>query len=113
MPKASALLPVILCGGTGTRLWPLSRASYPKQYWALAHNAEDTLLQLTQGRLKGLTRSPGQFELDSGETGRRRSAGFGPRIGVARAEDQGVVLIGGRDRDGAWTGAVNPARDLA
>ena len=54
MPKASALLPVILCGGTGTRLWPLSRASYPKQYWALAHNAEDTLLQLTQGRLKGL-----------------------------------------------------------
>jgi mannose-1-phosphate guanylyltransferase/mannose-6-phosphate isomerase len=54
MPKASALLPVILCGGTGTRLWPLSRASYPKQYWALAHNADDTLLQLTQGRLEGL-----------------------------------------------------------
>jgi len=54
MPKASALLPVILCGGTGTRLWPLSRASYPKQYWALAHNAEDTLLQLTQQRLNGL-----------------------------------------------------------
>ena len=54
MPKASALLPVILCGGTGTRLWPLSRASYPKQYWALAHNAEDTLLQLTQRRLEGL-----------------------------------------------------------
>ena len=54
MPKASALLPVILCGGTGTRLWPLSRASYPKQYWALAHNSEDTLLQLTQRRLDGL-----------------------------------------------------------
>ncbi|WP_413297436.1 mannose-1-phosphate guanylyltransferase/mannose-6-phosphate isomerase [Synechococcus sp. MIT S9452] len=54
MPKASPLLPVILCGGTGTRLWPLSRASYPKQYWALAHNAEDTLLQLTQRRLNGL-----------------------------------------------------------
>ena len=55
MPKASALLPVILCGGTGTRLWPLSRASYPKQYWALAHNADETLLQLTQERLQGLT----------------------------------------------------------
>ena len=54
MTKASALLPVILCGGTGTRLWPLSRASYPKQYWALAHNSEDTLLQLTQRRLEGL-----------------------------------------------------------
>ena len=32
----------------------LSRASYPKQYWALAHNADDTLLQLTQRRLEGL-----------------------------------------------------------
>jgi len=48
------LLPVILCGGTGTRLWPLSRASYPKQYWALAGTSDDTLLQQTQLRLRGL-----------------------------------------------------------
>ncbi|MFM7608313.1 MAG: sugar phosphate nucleotidyltransferase, partial [Alphaproteobacteria bacterium] len=27
------ILPVILSGGTGTRLWPLSRESYPKQFW--------------------------------------------------------------------------------
>jgi mannose-1-phosphate guanylyltransferase len=45
---------VILCGGTGTRLWPLSRASYPKQYWALAGDGEETLLQQTQQRLEGL-----------------------------------------------------------
>ncbi|MEB3199268.1 MAG: mannose-1-phosphate guanylyltransferase/mannose-6-phosphate isomerase, partial [Synechococcaceae cyanobacterium] len=45
---------VILCGGTGTRLWPLSRASYPKQYWALAGSSEETLLQQTQLRLRGL-----------------------------------------------------------
>ncbi|MCP9776370.1 MULTISPECIES: mannose-1-phosphate guanylyltransferase/mannose-6-phosphate isomerase [unclassified Cyanobium] len=51
---SSALVPVILCGGTGTRLWPLSRASYPKQYWPLAGTGEDTLLQQTQQRLKGL-----------------------------------------------------------
>ena len=48
------LVPVILCGGTGTRLWPLSRASYPKQYWPLAGSGDDTLLQQTQQRLTGL-----------------------------------------------------------
>jgi len=50
----TALVPVILCGGTGTRLWPLSRASYPKQYWALAGSGEETLLQQTQQRLEGI-----------------------------------------------------------
>jgi len=48
------LIPVILCGGSGTRLWPLSRASYPKQYWALNSNDKETLLQQTQQRLKKL-----------------------------------------------------------
>jgi len=51
---ASQLVPVILCGGTGTRLWPLSRATYPKQYWPLAGSDEHTLLQQTQLRLQGL-----------------------------------------------------------
>ena len=50
----TSLIPVILCGGTGTRLWPLSRASYPKQYWALNGTSNETLLQQTQHRLKGL-----------------------------------------------------------
>ena len=48
------LIPVILCGGTGTRLWPLSRASYPKQYWPLGGSGDDTLLQQTQKRLAGI-----------------------------------------------------------
>ena len=50
----TTLVPVILCGGTGTRLWPLSRATYPKQYWPLAGSGEETLLQQTQLRLRGL-----------------------------------------------------------
>ena len=49
------LMPVILCGGTGTRLWPLSRATYPKQYWALSGDGDATLLQQTQQRLEGLS----------------------------------------------------------
>ena len=52
--NTTALIPVILCGGTGTRLWPLSRASYPKQYWPLSGDGEATLLQQTHQRLKGL-----------------------------------------------------------
>jgi len=54
-PSRLSLVPVILCGGTGTRLWPLSRASYPKQYWALGAEGETTLLQQTQQRLEGLS----------------------------------------------------------
>ena len=50
----TSLVPVILCGGTGTRLWPLSRATYPKQYWALAGTGGETLVQQTQQRLAGL-----------------------------------------------------------
>jgi len=43
--------PVILCGGSGTRLWPLSREHFPKQLHAL--NGEGTLLQQTALRLRG------------------------------------------------------------
>ncbi len=44
--------PVILAGGSGTRLWPLSREQRPKQFLALA--GHDTMLQQTLGRLHGL-----------------------------------------------------------
>src|SRR5262245_18333577 len=43
------IVPVILCGGSGTRLWPLSRASLPKQFLRLT--SERTLLQDTVLRL--------------------------------------------------------------
>ena len=43
--------PVILCGGSGTRLWPLSREHFPKQLHAL--NGEKTLLQETALRCQG------------------------------------------------------------
>ena len=46
------LTPVILSGGAGTRLWPLSRALYPKQLLALT--GQRTMIQDTALRLKGL-----------------------------------------------------------
>ncbi len=48
------LLPVILCGGSGTRLWPLSRETYPKQFLALSGNGV-SMLQDTALRLDGLS----------------------------------------------------------
>lgn len=46
------ITPVILSGGIGTRLWPLSRAQYPKQYLPLV--GDKTLLQESLLRLRGL-----------------------------------------------------------
>jgi mannose-1-phosphate guanylyltransferase/mannose-6-phosphate isomerase len=46
------IIPVILSGGDGTRLWPLSRKQYPKQYLPLVSN--NTMLQETILRLNGL-----------------------------------------------------------
>ncbi len=46
-----AIVPVILSGGTGTRLWPLSREAYPKQFWPLL--GVETMLQQTAGRAIG------------------------------------------------------------
>lgn len=50
------ILPVIMAGGSGTRLWPLSRGNYPKQFLTLS--GEYTMLQSTLNRLDGLTHSP-------------------------------------------------------
>lgn len=44
--------PVILCGGSGTRLWPLSRSGFPKQFICLT--GDDSLFQLAVKRLNGL-----------------------------------------------------------
>jgi len=46
------LIPIILSGGSGTRLWPLSRKMYPKQFLSLLH--DETMLQKTLSRLDGL-----------------------------------------------------------
>lgn len=50
-----ALQPVILCGGSGTRLWPASREAHPKQLLSLLGG--DTMLQATLRRLDGFTRT--------------------------------------------------------
>lgn len=46
------LLPIVMAGGSGSRLWPLSRSLYPKQFISLA--SDKTMLQETIARLDGL-----------------------------------------------------------
>ena len=45
------MIPVILSGGSGTRLWPVSRKTHPKQFWPLV--SEASMLQETCKRLNG------------------------------------------------------------
>lgn len=50
------IIPIIMAGGSGTRLWPLSRSLYPKQFLSLIN--ENSLLQETLQRLGGLNCLP-------------------------------------------------------
>ena len=50
------IVPVILSGGSGTRLWPLSREAYPKQFLPLVGN--DTMLQATWKRVASIAGKP-------------------------------------------------------
>ena len=76
MIEAGSLVhPVILCGGSGTRLWPVSRQGFPKQFSRLV--GEESLFQSTARRLSG--------------------EGFAPPVIVTSAEFRFVV----RDQLGA------------
>lgn len=46
------IIPIVLSGGAGTRLWPLSRSQYPKQFLTLT--AQNTMIQETLLRLEGI-----------------------------------------------------------
>jgi mannose-1-phosphate guanylyltransferase / mannose-6-phosphate isomerase len=53
MPSSIAVCPVIMAGGSGTRLWPLSRAQYPKQFLSL-DGSTSSLFQQAAQRLAAL-----------------------------------------------------------
>ena len=55
MSLPNPIVPIILAGGTGSRLWPLSRESIPKQFLNLLEKSNHTLLQQTFKRIENLS----------------------------------------------------------
>jgi mannose-1-phosphate guanylyltransferase/mannose-6-phosphate isomerase len=80
------IVPVILAGGSGTRLWPLSRDMYPKQLLCLA--GERTMLQATVARLSGHTQTGAPLVV-ANENHRFHVAEQFQQIGVV---PQGILL---------------------
>jgi mannose-1-phosphate guanylyltransferase/mannose-6-phosphate isomerase len=63
--KPSLVTPVILCGGSGTRLWPLSRSSFPKQFLILSgDDSNQSLFQQAIARINSI----GNERIKLGET---------------------------------------------
>jgi mannose-1-phosphate guanylyltransferase/mannose-1-phosphate guanylyltransferase/mannose-6-phosphate isomerase len=79
------IVPVILSGGTGSRLWPLSREAYPKQFWPLVSNS--TMLQETAAR----ARAPG-FAAPVVVCGEAHRFLVAEQLREAGAEDSRIVL---------------------
>jgi mannose-1-phosphate guanylyltransferase/mannose-6-phosphate isomerase len=63
--KSFLVTPVILCGGSGTRLWPLSRSGFPKQFLVLSdEDSSQSLFQQAITRINAI----GNAQIDLGET---------------------------------------------
>ena len=83
--------PVILCGGAGTRLWPLSREQHPKQ--VLAFDGARTLLQATALRLDATALPPG-WQLDAPLVIAREDTRFvtAEQLHAAKVDTDGIIL---------------------
>jgi mannose-1-phosphate guanylyltransferase/mannose-6-phosphate isomerase len=63
------VIPVILCGGSGTRLWPLSRSGFPKQFLVLSGDgSSQSLFQQAVERVNSVANSAGSGNISLGET---------------------------------------------
>ena len=104
------IVPVILCGGSGTRLWPLSRPARPKPFLPLIGGQtlfEETLARCAEGALFApplLVTGEGQLALVERQLGRRQLSGIivepeakstAPAIALAalRLPEEAVMLV--------------------
>ncbi len=97
----ATIYPVIMCGGSGTRLWPASRPSLPKQFIPLAGNR--SLFQETVARVAGLCQNGGELVVVGGLSHKRAILDQLEEIGVSA-----VILLEpeGRDSSAAMAAAA-------
>jgi mannose-1-phosphate guanylyltransferase / mannose-6-phosphate isomerase len=97
----ATIYPVIMCGGSGTRLWPASRPSLPKQFIPLAGNR--SLFQETVARVAALGQDGGELVVVGGLNHKRAILDQLEEIGVSA-----VILLEpeGRDSSAAMAAAA-------
>lgn len=88
------IYPVIMCGGSGTRLWPASRPSLPKQFIPLAGNR--SLFQETAARVAALSQDSGELVVVGGLNHKRAILDQLEEIGITA-----VILLEPEGRDSA------------
>ena len=91
---AERIFPVILSGGAGTRLWPLSRELYPKQLLPLA--TEQSLLQDTARRVAGENLGNPAQNLKSRDEllkALRESYDYGAKVWAGLTEEKALEMI--------------------
>tara|TARA_R110002051_G_scaffold16182_6_gene48963 strand:- start:753 stop:2966 length:2214 start_codon:yes stop_codon:yes gene_type:complete len=96
-----ALFPVIMCGGAGTRLWPASRPSRPKQFLPLV--GQHSLFQETVARVAPLVRDGGKLVVVGGLAHRHWIVNQLAELGV---EAQVLLEPEGRDSAAAMAAAA-------
>jgi len=86
MTESPRVVPVILSGGSGTRLWPMSRPECPKQLLALT--ADETMLQLTARR----TQDAGHFDAPIIVANAHHADQVEAQLGEIGAQPQALIL---------------------
>lgn len=86
-----SVFPIILAGGSGTRLWPLSRKLYPKQFIKLAEFGGTSLFQNTLKRAVEISGSKTDFRIVTNESYKFHCITQGEEIGIPVAEKNLII----------------------